>query len=237
MLLRPLWLNTDPNHIHDWRLFSNDLLQFLLDKQLDAVTGMGHSIGAIVTLRAALKEPEHFRALILLDPVLFPPRYMLKWGITRLLQNRYRYNSRIGVTLKRRRFFDDLEQVFAGYRRRDIFRFISDEHLRILIKGMTKPRREGGYELVFSPEWEARIYYTAAWRDWDLWRGIPKLNIPTIIIRGAETDTFLDSTAKAVSQRNSHIRIVTLENASHLLPFEKPDEVFEIVQAFMEEVV
>src|ERR1051325_8550267 len=66
MLLRPLWENAKPEHIQDWTPFSDDLRLFL-SSQPDPIIGVGHSIGAIVTLRAALREPEKFRALILLD--------------------------------------------------------------------------------------------------------------------------------------------------------------------------
>ena len=46
--------------------------------------GMGHSIGAIVTLRAALREPTLFRALVLIDPVLLPRKRMLELRLLRL---------------------------------------------------------------------------------------------------------------------------------------------------------
>src|SRR6476660_6597427 len=53
MLLRPLWPNSNPNEIQDWNPFSDDLLEFLTPPRPTPVIGVGHSIGAIVTLRAA----------------------------------------------------------------------------------------------------------------------------------------------------------------------------------------
>src|SRR5688572_8119884 len=55
MLLRPLWKGSNPNDIEDWNPFSDDLLQFLASRP-SPVIGVGHSIGAIVTLRAALRD-------------------------------------------------------------------------------------------------------------------------------------------------------------------------------------
>ncbi len=237
MLLRPLWPDSDPADIHDWNPFSSDLLLYLRNQQLGAAIGLGHSIGAVVTLRAALKAPEEFRALVLLDPVLFPHRRILSWNLARLFRVEGRSHPLIEGALNRRREFDDLGQLFAGYRRRHVFRFFSDENLRGLIKGMTRPSATGGYELVYSPKWEARIYYTGIWRDWDLWWGLPALKLPTLIIRGAETDIFLEATAQAVHRRNCSIRIVTLERSTHLLPLERPEEVFEIMHSFLNEVL
>lgn len=82
MLLRPLWEEAKIADIHDWHPFSEDLLRFL-DKGWgdpapthNPVIGVGHSIGAIVTLRAALRDPGKFKALVLIDPVLFVPSFL-----------------------------------------------------------------------------------------------------------------------------------------------------------------
>ena len=236
MLLRPLWADSKPEEIQDWKPFSEDLIQLLDERKLDSVIAIGHSIGAIVTLRAALIQPNRFRALLLLDPVLFPRYYMAEWNLMRLAGLGYRVHPLIKGTLKRRREFDDLEKIFTGYRRREVFRFFSDDNLRTFIQGMTKPKASGGYELTYSPEWEARIYYTGIWNDWDLWKNIHYLKIPTLIIRGAETDTFWESTARSVEKKNRKIKTISLEESTHLLPLEKPNEVFEITESFLKDV-
>jgi pimeloyl-ACP methyl ester carboxylesterase len=237
MSLRPLWPDTRPSEIEDWSPFSEDLLRFLDEQDVNSVIGTGHSIGATVTLRAALREPDRFRALVLMEPVLFPRYLMLAWNLIRRSGLGYRLHPLIRGAGKRRREFSDLEAVFRGYRKRDVFRFFSDENLRTFIAAMTRPTPGGGYELVFSPEWEARIYYTGIWHDWDLWNKISTLQIPTLILRGAETDTFWKSTAHIVKKKNCKIKIVTLENATHLLPLERPEQVFELTQAFLKEVL
>ncbi|HEY9152874.1 MAG TPA: alpha/beta hydrolase, partial [Anaerolineales bacterium] len=231
--------------IKDWNPFSEDLIQLLDERKFDSIVGVGHSIGAIVTLRAALKYPNRFRALVLLEPVLFPRYFILRWNLMRASGQGYRFHPLIKGALKRRREFDDLETVFTGYRRRSIFRFFSDENLRALIQGMTTRKAgggreaspQGGFELAYSPEWEARIYHTGIWHDWELWNGIQHLEIPTLIMRGAETDTFWESTARAVQKKNRKIKIVTLEKSTHLLPLEKPQEVFEITESFLKDVL
>jgi pimeloyl-ACP methyl ester carboxylesterase len=236
MLLRPLWEGSKPQDIHNWHVFSEDLLLFLSDYTSDPVIGVGHSIGATVTLRAALREPSKFRALVLIEPVLFPQGRMLSWNFVRAIGLGNRLHPKIRGALKRRRIFDDLDLVFRGYRNRDVFRYMSDENLRIYIEGITKPSANGGYELVFSPEWEARIYYTGL-RDFDIWRDLPKLEVPTLFIRGAETDTFWEEAANLIKRKQPKARIETIEKSTHLLPLEHPKEVFEIMQSFLRENV
>ena len=249
MLLRPLWKNAEPERIQDWHPLSEDLLRFLASaaistrlrqstRRLSAkphptpVIGVGHSLGAIVTLRAALRDPRKFRALVLIDPVLFPPRRLVFWNLVRAAGLGYRVHPKIPGALKRRRSFDNLETVFRGYRSRAVFRYMSDESLRTCIEGITRPSAEGGYELVYSPEWEARIYFTGL-RDFDLWRGLPKLDVPLLFLRGAETDTFWEAAAELMKRKQPRAKIETLEKSTHLLPLERPREVFEMMQSFL----
>jgi pimeloyl-ACP methyl ester carboxylesterase len=234
MLLRPLWEDAKPEAVKDWQIFSDDLLHFLTDYNVNPVIGVGHSIGATVTLRAALRDPGKFRALVLIEPVLFPLGRMIAWNFIRATGLGSRLHPMISSALKRRRTFDDLDLVFRGYRNRDVFRYMSDENLRIYIEGITRSSANGGYELVFSPEWEARIYFTGL-RDFDIWRDLPKLEVPTLFIRAAETDTFWEEAANLIKRKQPKARIETLEKSTHLLPLEHPKEVFAIIESFLNE--
>jgi pimeloyl-ACP methyl ester carboxylesterase len=113
---------------------------------------------------------------------------------------------------------------------------MSDENLRIYIEGMTRPKPDGTYELVFSPEWEAQIYRTGL-QGFDLWRDLPKLEVPTLFIRGAETDTFLQNAARLVKRRQPKVSMETLKKSTHLLPLERPQEVFDMMQSFLHETL
>jgi pimeloyl-ACP methyl ester carboxylesterase len=238
MTLRPLWQDAKPEDIKDWHPFSDDLLRFLASSPLSAtsrtapVIGVGHSIGAVVTLRAALRDPGKFRVLVLIDPVLFVPRFLVNWHIVRVLGLGERLHPLIAGAKKRRRMFDDLETVFRAYRNRIIFRYMNDENLRIYIEGITHQTADG-YELVYSPEWEAQIYRTGL-RDFDIWRDLPSLEVPTLFLRGAETDTFLEEAARLVKQKQPKVRVEALEKSTHILPLERPKEVFDIIQSFLQ---
>jgi len=242
MLLRPLWEDTKPEQLKSWLPLSNDLLQFLAstaphkERSAEKVIGVGHSIGAIVTLRAALRDPSLFKALVLIDPVLFVPSRLVLWHSLRASGLADRVHPLIAGAKKRRHTFDDLDTVFRGYRNRNIFRFMSDESLRAYIQGMTRPAANGGYELVFSPEWEAQIYRTGL-QDFDIWRELPGLKVPTLFLRGAETDTFLDGAARLVKQKQPQAKIEVVEKSTHLLPLERPKDVFELIRSFLKETL
>jgi pimeloyl-ACP methyl ester carboxylesterase len=241
MLLRPLWDETKPHEIDNWHLFSEDLRVFLSSYPFGAthpgtpepVIGVGHSVGAIVTLRAALRYPKKFRGLVLLDPVLYVPRRLVEWRVQRAKDPSS--IPWIQAAQKRRRTFSDLETVFTGYRSREVFRYLSDEHLRIYIEGITR-KTENGYELVYSPEWESRIYFTSL-QDFDIWNNLSNLRIPILYLRGDETDTFLEDAAKLVKEKQPNARMEVVEKSTHIFPLERPGEVFQIIKAFLKEVL
>jgi pimeloyl-ACP methyl ester carboxylesterase len=133
--------------------------------------------------------------------------------------------------MKRRRTFDNLDLVFEGYRGRQVFRYLSDDGLRAHIDGITR-KASSGYKLVYSPDWESRIYQTSL-QDFDIWRDLPTLQVPTLFIRGAETDTFLESAMRFVKQKQPDARVETLPKSTHLLPLERPQEVFDLIQEFL----
>lgn len=235
MTLRPLWPNSQMKEIKNWVPYTEDLLGFLSEKGSDPVIGVGHSIGATVTLRAAIRKPQKFRAIILLDPVLFVPSFITMWMILYASGLGKRFHPKVAGALKRRRTFDDLETVFRGYRTREVFKYMSDESLRQYIAGITKPKADGGHELVFSPEWESHIYLTGL-QDLDIWHALSKLQVPTLVIRGDESDTFLSKAAALMKKKNPNVHIEVLEKSTHILPLEYPDKVFTIMETFLKEI-
>lgn len=232
-LQRPLWPNSAPAELRDWIPLSTDFLRFLEESGQHApVTAIGHSMGGIAILRAALRQPERFRALILLDPVLFPPATIYAWRLIHFLGLGQRFHPLIGAAQKRRREFDDLERLWRGYRRKATFRYMEDEALRAYVEAIACPAEAGGYRLCYSPEWEVQIYDSGVSPDMELWRGLKTLRIPTLILRGGETDTFLASTARRVQKINPAIQIISLERSTHLLPLEQPQAVAEAILHF-----
>ncbi len=234
---RPLWPDSRPEEIADWHPLTDDFLRFLDEHQAGPSIVVGHSVGGIAALRAALRQPERFRALVLVDPVLFPPHMITIIRLTRALGLSNRLHPLISSALLRRRVVESRAKLFEGYRRKPVFRFFSDASLDAYIEGLTRQRPDGQYELVYSPEWEAHIYATVAWHDMDLWRDLPGLNIPLLIIRGAETETFWASTGRRVQRKIPSARVVSVPQSTHLVALERPDEVSEIILSFLKETL
>jgi pimeloyl-ACP methyl ester carboxylesterase len=232
MLQRPLWPGSKPQDLDDWAPLTADLVRFLDAMGATPAQVVGHSLGAIVGLRAAIRRPEAFRGLVLIEPVLFPPRRILQWWFLRLTGRTERHPL-VVASRNRRQSFDDLDRLFSAYRQRAVFRYMDDEALFAYISGLTCPDGEGGYRLCYGADWETRIYLTGIWHDLDLWRGLPRIKLPILMLRGAETDTFWNSTSSRVRRANPDIEVRTFGEATHLLPLEKPRQTAQAVLAFL----
>ena len=235
MVQRPLWPKSKPEELDDWRLLTDDFLDFLDTHHSAPLVCIGHSMGGIALLRAALREPKRFKAIVLLDPVLFPPYFITFWNMMRKSKIGQRRHPLIAGARQRRREFDDLERLYNGYRRKSVFKYMDDDSLRAYVEGIACQGDNGGYQLCYSAEWEIRIYLTGIWRDMDIWRRLPELKVPTLIVRGAETDTFWERTGKLVQRKQLKIMVEALEKSTHLLPLEKPIEVTKQILSFFEE--
>ncbi len=234
MRSRALWPDADPHQVQDWRIFADDLERFLDERGIvEGVWGVGHSIGATTTLRLALQQPQRFSALALLDPVIFPRTTVLLWKLIFRLGLAYRAHPLVKSARKRRTVFPSRQAMFDNYRKKPVFQRISDANLNAYVDSLACPQPDGSLRLCYPPEWEARIYVTSMRADLSLWRALPSLRLPVLLIRGAETDTLWASTARRFQAAVPHARVVSLPNTTHLLPLEQPEAVAEkIIQFF-----
>jgi pimeloyl-ACP methyl ester carboxylesterase len=227
---RPLWPGTQPADFRSWDLLTADLITFLDEHKARGIVGIGHSMGGVSTLDAALRRPELFRALVLIDPVIFRQRFIWGWQILRSLGIGDRLHPLIPSTLRRRRVFASGDEMFARYRRAPAFSRLDDHSLRASVESLARPRPDGQVELVYSPEWEAAIYRHG---PLNLWGRMAALHLPLLVIYGAESDTFRAPAVTKMAHRIPHASFVEVPAAGHLVPLEQPAAVAEALLAFL----
>jgi pimeloyl-ACP methyl ester carboxylesterase len=64
----------DPTRLLDWNIFAEDLEGFF-EHLSEPVIAVGHSRGAMSSLRVAISRPELVTALVLIDPIILPSRW------------------------------------------------------------------------------------------------------------------------------------------------------------------
>jgi len=233
METRPLWQDYSPKALTDWNQLSGDLRQFLDEHKLKQIIGCGHSMGATISLRLALQHPEYFNALVLIDPVLFPPIASILWNILCKLGLETQIHPLFKSTLRRRKKFSDRQTMFDNYRTKTIFRDIPDPVLWDYVNSIAQDAPDGTIRLSYSPEWESLIYTTGIKADIPLWKMMSGLQIPCMIIRADNSNTFWKITAKKIKRRAPNVIIQSIPNTSHLVPLEQPKLIFEKINQFL----
>lgn len=226
---RPLWPGEDPNQLQSWRLFADDLLRFLQQQALRDVIGVGHSLGAVATMMAALKEPDRFRALVLIEPVFLPPDLLQAAAAA---PQEAANMDMVTRTLKRRHRWPSAQAAFDRYRSKRVFQRLSDEALWDYVNAGLRETGEGQLTLRFPREWEAAIY---ARPPLDVWELIPQVSHRTLAVRGEHSQTLQPADWERWQQLQPDARFVQMDGAGHLLPLEQPQRLADTVLRFLAE--
>ena len=230
--LRPLRPGASPHGLRNWQPLVDDLQNDLEAQDADGWIGVGHSLGAMLTATVALRRPQMFRALVLIEPVFFPIRLLAAWNLFRRLGLAQYVHPLIPGALRRRRVFASADEMFARYRRAPIFSRIDDAGLRAYVDALARPLQDGsGVELAYSPEWEVQVYATG---PMNLWPQVARLTMPVLIVRGHETDTLRPSAVRRLQTLLPQAQVVDVPHTGHLAPLEAPAVVAEAMLGFLE---
>lgn len=226
-LHRPLW-ETPPEleSFRSWDVFGEDVCQ-LVSALPHPVVSVGHSMGAAAILMAAIQRPELFKSLVLIEPVLVSRRFLLALSFFRRF--RPEMIPLVKRTLSRVDQFSSRQEAFDHYRPKRVFRQINDAVLWDYIQHGTKEIAPGVFTLVYSRDWEARCYTFV----YNLWRLLPQLRVPTLAIRAQDSNTLSVSSWNKWRAMSADVDFIEIEDAGHLLPFEKPEQLASIILDWM----
>jgi pimeloyl-ACP methyl ester carboxylesterase len=228
MAQRPLWPGAHPAEMDDWQIFAGDLLDFLAERNLRGVIGVGHSLGAVATMMAAVQQPDLFRALVLIEPVFLPPAFLES---AMKQPEALEQSPMVQVARKRRSSWPDRKAAFAHFRRKQIFKRWSDAALWDYINEGLVANGAGEVTLAFTPEWEARIYGRL---PLTVWAEIPRLTQPTLAIRGSESDTLSAEPWALWQTLQPDAEYVELPDLGHMAPMEQPEILAQTVLSFLQ---
>lgn len=220
---RPLWPeHTVPPLRSTWSEMADDLIRFLDQHRLRNIPGIGHSMGAVVTLFAAVRRPDLFSKIILLDPVFFPSRLAFANAVMPMFLKRRQ--PWIRKTLERPSFWPNRAEAYAFHRSKRVFSGIPDAVMQDYIHAATAEVK-GGVRLRYSPEWEARVYCSAPF----VWRQLAACRTPVFAIRGEHSNVLSDAVWQRWQRERPHMSYAEISGAGHLFPLERPRETAELI--------
>jgi pimeloyl-ACP methyl ester carboxylesterase len=227
MYQRPLWPGMLPEDLVDWQMMADDMIRFFEQVGIAKVIGIGHSLGAVTSMFAALKRPDLFRCLVFIEPVFLPP------ALTQLLAANPTYIQQapvIAKAKKRRDRWPTRQEAFERFRANPVFQYWSDASLWDYVNHATHQDGANDVVLTYSRAWEERVYSLV---PLDIWQRLPELSHPVLAIRGAESDALhLDAWEKWQEIQPGTV-FVQIEQAGHMVLMERPRQVADAILKFL----
>lgn len=220
-------LGHDPRYpISDgWPHLAEEFAETVRQQHSRPVIALGHSLGGYLSLLAAARWPELFRAVVLLDAPL-PSRFQ---GSAMQFVKRVGLIDRVmpaGRTRDRRRHFASRSEAALHFRARALFRDFLPQALEDYVHHGLRPSTHG-FSLAFDPDVETQIYRTFPHRLAQVAR---EVRCPIALIAGANSNV-IDRIGLGASRRRMP---VTQVPGGHLFPFEHPHAAGRAIEAACE---
>lgn len=219
-----------PQHGHDprfpvadnWERLVDELIHHL-QQQEQPVLGVGHSLGGVLHYHAALRHPELYRGLVMLDsPVL---TLLDKWVIR--AAKRFGFIDKItpaGRTLGRREEFADLNSARQYFSAKSLFRRFDPVCLEAYLHHGLTPLG-ARLRLSFAAQTEINIYRSIPHTS----PGRPEqLRVPLAMIRGRHSRVVLPHHTWSL-RRVARGESLTLPGG-HMFPLERPHATAELLK-------
>jgi lipase len=219
--------SSQPRLPYHWRTFGRDLAAVAEHWDVRDALGIGHSSGGHSTVQAAALRPRTYRALLLLDPTIYPQEL---YGTPA---------PDASFTLRRRNLWASPDEMFERFKARPPFAGWWPEILRDYCKYGVLPR-DGEYVLACPPAVEASIYENSKEAACNVYPDIAQIQYPVVVMRAGRErqsgifDLAASPTAPDLASRFAHGRDVVLPDASHYIAMEEPEKVAEEIRKLAE---
>jgi esterase len=196
--------------------YVQDLGQLLDALHVQACWLVGHSMGALVSMLFAARNPGRLHGAVLME--MGPendPR-----GTARLVQEFRRMPEE----------YASMDEALAVAIEENPY--ASETVLRKRLEFQTRPLESGRigwrYDRAIRDLWRGDSRPARP----DLWPLLSKMSCPTLIIRGTHTDIFPAAVANRMRQTISQAELVEIPNAAHMVNEENPAACIAAMQAF-----
>lgn len=204
----------------NWHHLVDEMILSIQNQASKPVIAVGHSLGGVLSFRAAVERPDLFKAVILLDsPIL-----------GRFKSNLLRVTKAFGMidhltpafrTKGRRIRWTTREEVLRYLKEKQLFQTFTEECLQDYIDyGMNKENT--GYSLRFDRGIEYQIYRTM---PHILYQDQGKLKIPAVLIHGSQSHV-VDRLDRYNMKKHYHILCEEIKG-THMFPMESPQKTAE----------
>lgn len=199
-----------------------DLEAIVDELGLRSLTLVGHAMGGAAAVAYAAEHPEIVTALIIVETAPEVLRSGVE-NLRRLVGSADRFNS-----------LDEAIQTF-----REFFPYATDEQLERRVLGSLAQDENGDYVWNFDPVFRDPTARPpepdpGQRRLSDLWDSADRVQCPTMLVRGAETNMLTPEAIQRLHRRIHGSRVSLIEDAGHNVPTDQPAALALNVREFLQ---
>jgi proline-specific peptidase len=201
--------------------FVSDVEGFRKALGLETFILIGHSMGGLNAVAYTNAYPQHVRALVLVD--VGPEA--AKEGVDNIVRF-----TRGPDELE---FEEFVEMAHRFNQRRTL------ENIRERMRHRLKPTESGKWTWKFDKRFrqpDSGLKIGSNLTNDESWQLFRNLSVPTLLVRGAESDVLTPEVAERCVQEIRRSRLVVIPGAGHSVPGDNPDAFTEAVREFLADV-
>jgi pimeloyl-ACP methyl ester carboxylesterase len=227
-----IWLTDLPGHgystqpttqMPNWQKMANtiaDAIYLQANVQENGpLVGIGHSMGGVITLLAAVKYPDLFSEIILLDPVLFQTEMIIAQQLMRAT-GAWRRSSLVKSVANRTAIWPSLANMKNNIAEKSFYKAWHPQVISDYCEFSTDVSHQNSVTLSCQPSWEASIFGSY---PKGLWRAIYNIKIPVEILMANKSYFFIPKAVKRAAKINTNIEWQKF-GRHHCFPMEQPLE-------------
>ena len=182
-------------------LYAGDMVTLIARLDVEQVHWVGTSMGGLIGMALAAQENTPITRLVLNDVGPLITASSIK---------------RIGEYVGKAPTFASIEQAEAYIRFvAATFGALTDAQWRHLTVHAVRPAPGGGYEMAYDPAIGEPFRKAMGDEDVSLWPLYDAVRVPTLLLRGAQSDLLLHETALEMAQRGPQARLIEVPDVGH----------------------
>ncbi|SMF44034.1 Pimeloyl-ACP methyl ester carboxylesterase [Tistlia consotensis] len=195
--------------------YRSDLVALVARLGVEQLDWIGTSMGGLIAMVTACLPGHPIRRLVLNDIGPFVPKAALE---------------RIAASVGQDPTWPDLEAAETFLRQAYApFGIRGDAQWRHFTEISVRARPEGGWGRNYDPR-IAAAFEAGALKDIDLWAQWDLLDLPVLVLRGAESDVLLPETAAEMARRGPRAEVLELPGCGHAPPLLEPSQTAPVVE-------